>query len=111
MTDRNLLARACDQRVVHKPDDTGFELTVHDKGHCPSWRRSGARGRGELTMRAEIENGVPLLVILTTEMYEPLHEKPEVRTSVFELIGSSAIEAFEAMRAVFDEAKPPRGGI
>lgn len=111
MTDRNLLARACDQRVVHRPDDTGFELTVHDKGHCPSWRRSGTRGRGELTLRAEAENGIPVLVVSITEIYEPLHEKPEERTTVFELIGSSVIEAFEAQRAVFDEAKPPRKDV
>lgn len=111
MTDRNLLARACDQRVEHRPDDTGFELTIPDKGHSPSWRRSGSRGRGEITFRAEIENGVPVLVVRIVEMYEPLHERPETRESLFEVIGSSAIETFEALRAVFDEAKPPRGGI
>lgn len=111
MTDRRLIARACDQRVVHRPDEDGFELTVHDKGHKPSWRRSGNHGRGELTVRAAMEDGVPVLVVRTVEMYEPLHEKPEVRESVFEVIGSSAIETFEAMRAVFDEARPPRGGI
>ncbi len=111
MTDRNLLARACDQRVVHRPDETGFELTVHDKGHCPSWRRSGSRGRGELTLRAEVENGIPVLVVMLTEIYEPRHGDPEVRTATFELIGTSAIEAFEAQRAVFDEAKPPRKDV
>lgn len=111
MADRHLLARACDQRVVHAPDQDGFELTVHDKGHKPSWRRAGARGRGEVTFRAEVEDGVPILVVRIVEIHEPRHEREEVRESTFEVIGSSAIETFEAMRAVFDQAKAPRGDV
>lgn len=111
MTERHLLARACDQRIVHVPDGDGFGLTVHDKGHRPSWRRTGSHGRGEITFQAKVEDGVPVLVVRITEIHEPRHEKPEVRETTFEVIGSSAIEAFEAMRSVFDQATQPRSGI
>ena len=111
MSDKRLLARAASQRVVHSPDRDGFELTVHDDNHKPSWRRAGARGRGEITFRAEVEDGVPILVVRLVEIHTPRHQREEVRETTFEVIGSSAIETFEAMRSVFDQAQPPRGDI
>jgi len=106
-TDRNLLARAADQRAVHSDN----EVTIHDKGHKPSWRRSGNRGRGEITFRAEIENGIPVLVVRTVEMHQPSDGRPEVRETVFEVIGSSALEVLEVVRELEGPIRGPKGGL
>jgi hypothetical protein len=107
MTDRNLLARAADQRAVH----TDSEVTIHDKGHRPSWRRSGARGRGEITFHAEIENGIPVLVVRTVEIHQPRDGRDEVRETVFEVFGSAALEVLEVVRELEGPVRGPKGDV
>lgn len=99
-TDRNTLARAADQRVVHN----GAEVTIHDKGHAPQWRRGrGHRSSGEITLAVSHENGVPVLTIRTVE-----RSGDEVREVKFELFGSAAFEALEVVREV-EGATPVNG--
>ncbi len=102
MTNRNTLARATDQRVRSSIQAGTAEITVHDKGHSPSFRRPGSRGEGEVTMKAAFENGLPVLSIIIREGYHRSDGPAEWREAKFELIGSSAIEAFETMRTVVD---------
>lgn len=104
---RNLLARAADQRAVRNDD----AVTIHDKGHKPSWRRSNTHGRGEITFRVSIEDGIPVLVVNTVEMHQPLDGRPEVRETTFEVIGSAAIEVLEIVRELEGPIHQPRGKI
>ncbi len=90
----NVIARACDQKVVTAPD--GSALTVHDKGHLPYWRRGrGHRHSGELTMAVTQQDGLPILTITTIET-----SGDETREVKFQLFGSSAVEALELLRYV-----------
>lgn len=89
-TDRNTLARAADQKVVH----VGPEVTVSDKGHQPPWRRGrGHRASGEITFRSTQENGVPVLLVRIVE-----HSGEETRETPFEVFGSAALEVLEVLR-------------
>lgn len=102
-TDRNTLARAADQRVVHN----GPAVTIHDKGHLPFWRRGrGHRHSGEVTISVAHENGIPVVTIRTVE-----HSGPDSRETKFELFGSSAVEALEVMREVENVPTEPWKGI
>lgn len=106
---RNVLARAADQRVAHN----GNEITIHDKGHKPTWRRSGtARDSGEITFRVEHVDGVPVLYVRMVEIHQPRGEKPDVRESVFEVFGTAAIETLEIVREIEGRASmQPKGGL
>lgn len=102
-TDRNILARAADQRVVH----SGPEVTVHDKGHAPHWRRGrGHRSSGEITFRASHENGVPVLLVRIVE-----HSGDETRETPFEVFGSAALEVLEVVREIESTPTRPIGGL
>lgn len=89
-TDRNVIARAADQIVVHR----GPEVTVGDKGHLPPWRRGrGHRSSGEITFRVSQENGVPVLLVRIVE-----HSGDETRETPFEVFGTAALEVLEVVR-------------
>lgn len=106
----NVLARAADQRAVH----TDSEVTIHDKGHRPSWRRSGtSRDHGEITFKVEHVDGVPILRVRLVEVHQPRGERPEARESVFPIYGSAALEVLEIVREL-ENAAPlsgPKGWV